>query len=58
MYYYALIGSYWSRQSKLLAFDGVARDYFGISVSIHNFNALIGADGDDTQGTSAGIYNT
>ncbi len=51
-----MTGSYWSRQSKLLAQDGAADDQFGNSVSIYNNNALIGADHDDDRGTDAGIY--
>jgi hypothetical protein len=55
VYYYTLIDSYWSRQSKLLAKDGVAGDNFGYSVSINRNNALIGAGLDDDKGTDAGM---
>jgi hypothetical protein len=59
VYYYTLTGSYWSRQSKILAKDGVDGDYFGSSVSIYNNHALIGSDGNDDKGTDSGmhIYN-
>jgi hypothetical protein len=57
VYYYTLTGSFWSYQSKLLAFDGVVDDYFGISVSIHNTNALIGANGDADTAIGGGKHN-
>ncbi len=55
VYYYTLIGSYWSRQSKILAKDGYTNDYFGSSVSIYSSNALIGAYAEDMRATDAGI---
>jgi hypothetical protein len=55
VYYYTLTGSYWSRQSKILAKDGVAGDEFGRSVSIYINNALIGADWNDEKATDAGM---
>jgi hypothetical protein len=51
-----LTGSYWSRQSKLLAKDGYNLDYWGVSVSIYINNALIGSDYDDDKTTDAGMY--
>ena len=39
---------------KLLASDGVASDWFGWSVSISGDMALIGAQGDDDNGTNSG----
>ncbi len=51
-----MTGSYWSRQSKILAKDGAASDWFGSSVSIYDNNAFIGAYGDDDKITDAGMY--
>jgi hypothetical protein len=56
VYYYTLTGSYWSRQSKLLAKDGIAGDHFGGSVSIYNNNAVIGSDSDGDKGQLSGVY--
>ncbi len=50
-----MIGSCWSRQSKILASDGAAADQFGYSVSIYNNAALIGAFGDDDKAANAGV---
>jgi hypothetical protein len=54
VYYYTLIGSYWSRQSKLFAKDAYTSDGFGISVAIYNNNAFIGAYKKDDKSTDAG----
>jgi hypothetical protein len=51
-----MTGSYWSRQSKILAKDGSNSDLFGSSVSIYDTNALIGAYGDDDKVPEAGMY--
>jgi hypothetical protein len=56
VYYYTLIGSYWSRQSKILATDGAASDQFGYSVSIYNNAAFIGAFKDDDKALDAGVF--
>jgi hypothetical protein len=55
VYYYTLTGSSWSRQSKMLAKDGLAGDFFGNIVSIYNNNALIGACYDDNKGDYSGV---
>ena len=44
----------WVQQAKLLASDGAASDYFGISVAISGDYAVIGANGDDDEGSSSG----
>jgi hypothetical protein len=44
----------WYQQPKLLAFDRTATDQFGISVSISDEYAIVGADGDDDIGTNSG----
>jgi hypothetical protein len=51
-----MTGSYWSRQSKILARDGSASDNFGNSVSIYDNNVFIGANMDDDKGGDAGMY--
>ncbi|MCP4127705.1 MAG: hypothetical protein GY753_11655, partial [Gammaproteobacteria bacterium] len=47
-------GDDWNQQIKLTAGDGAAGDYFGMSVSISGDYAVIGAFGDDDNGTSSG----
>jgi uncharacterized repeat protein (TIGR01451 family) len=47
-------GSNWSETAKLTADDGADYDNFGISVSLSNDRALIGANGDDDNGGSSG----
>jgi hypothetical protein len=47
-------GTSWSEQAKLLASDGAADDYFGLSVSISGDYAVVGADQDDDNGTESG----
>ncbi|MCK5032520.1 MAG: hypothetical protein KAS18_02775, partial [Calditrichia bacterium] len=53
-YIYQFNGSIWTQQQKLTASDGAASDRFGVSVSIHGNTAIVGADGDDDNGTSSG----
>ncbi len=55
MYVYGSVGNIWSRQSKLLAAEGAANDYFGVSVSIYDTTAIIGAFNDDDKFTDAGM---
>ena len=47
-------GESWSQQQKLLAADGAADDHFGYSVSISADFAIVGADGDDDNGSFSG----
>jgi hypothetical protein len=47
-------GNTWPQAAKLVAADGESGDLFGKSVSVDGFIALIGAVGDDDQGTDAG----
>ncbi len=54
VYFYSQMGSSWSRQGKILAADGAASDYFGVSVSLYNSSALIAAERDDDKATDAG----
>ncbi|MFQ5854107.1 MAG: FG-GAP repeat protein [Anaerolineae bacterium] len=44
----------WSEQAKLTARDGIAGDQFGWRVSISGDTAMVGAIGDDDNGTSSG----
>jgi hypothetical protein len=43
VYYYTITGTRWSRQSKILAKDGLSDDHFASAVAIYSTNALIGA---------------
>lgn len=43
-------------EQKVLAFDGVAGDYFGASVALSGNTALVGAIGDDNEAGSAYIF--
>lgn len=47
-YIFALTGTGWVQQSKLIASDGAADDRFGIGVAISGNYALVGSDSDDT----------
>jgi len=47
-------GTTWTEQAKIVAPDGVAGDYFGVSVSLSMDTALIGAQLTDEKGTDAG----
>lgn len=53
VYYFTLAGGMWSKQSKLIANDGLAYDCFGRSVSLNISYAFIGAFNDDSNGTVA-----
>jgi hypothetical protein len=46
----------WPEKTKLLASDGAASDYFGMSVSISGDYAIVGAFGDDSEKGSAYIF--
>jgi hypothetical protein len=53
-YIYRFNGSSWVQEDKLLADDGDASDEFGISVTIDGDIAMVGATGDDDNGSAAG----
>ncbi len=53
-YIYKRSGTDWSQQAKLLASDGASQDLFGYSVSINDDYAVIGACGDDDNGSYSG----
>ncbi|MEE9131237.1 MAG: FG-GAP repeat protein [Phycisphaerales bacterium] len=44
----------WNEVAILTASDGAAADFFGLSVSISGDTALVGADGDDDNGSLSG----
>ena len=44
----------WSEQTKLLASDGTAADFFGTSVALYGQRAVVGAPREGTQGNNAG----
>ena len=48
------LASNWTQVDKLTAGDGAASDYFGSSVSIDGDMMVIGAYGDDDEGSSSG----
>jgi hypothetical protein len=47
-------GTAWLQKQKLIASDGAASDYFGVSVSISGDYAIVGADWDDDKGDYSG----
>jgi len=47
-------GASWTQQAKLTASDGTFGDYFGASVSISGGYAIVGALGDDSNGSNSG----
>jgi hypothetical protein len=49
------VGNIWSHQSKILAKDGAASDYFGHSVTVFDTTGMIGAPGDDDKATDLGM---
>ncbi len=53
-YVYARSGTTWIEQEKILASDGAASDWFGGSVCLEGFTALICAYGEDDNGADAG----
>jgi len=53
-YVFRYDGTGWVEEAKLLAFDGAENDFFGGSVSISGDTAVIGAWGDDDNGTYSG----
>jgi len=53
VYAFVRSGTSWSEQAKLTASDGATYDYFGV-VSLDGDQALIGASGDDDNGSWSG----
>ncbi|MEM6822558.1 MAG: FG-GAP repeat protein [Verrucomicrobiota bacterium] len=53
-YLFERVNGIWIEQCKLVTSDGQSRDYFGRSVSLDDDTALIGAYGDDDNGSGSG----
>ncbi len=53
-YVFTCMGTTWTEQAKLLAFDGGPGDFFGISLSIDDDTALIGARDDYNESSGFG----
>jgi hypothetical protein len=53
-YVFTYNGTTWGEQQKLLASDGAAGDNFGWPISLDGNTVLIGANGDDDNGTNSG----
>ena len=53
-YVFRYDGSNWVEEPKLIASDAAASDFLGFSVSISGDTALVGAYGDDDNGSSSG----
>ncbi len=53
-YVFTRNGNAWSEQAKLIASDGEAGDFFGISVSVSGDTAIVGAHLDDDNGDNSG----
>jgi hypothetical protein len=53
-YIFKRTGTSWAEETKIMASDAEAGDYFGISVSISNGKAIVGARSEGTGGYSAG----
>ncbi len=53
-YIFTRDGSAWSEQTKLIASDAAASDWFGWSVSIEGNTAVVGAIGNDDAGSRSG----
>jgi hypothetical protein len=51
-YVFVRSGSTWTEQAKLRASDGAVYDYFGHSVSVSGGTVVVGAHGDDDNGSS------
>ncbi|MCC6215162.1 MAG: hypothetical protein IT376_09850, partial [Polyangiaceae bacterium] len=53
-YVYVRSGTSWSQQALLTASDGAASDWFGYALSLDSSVALVGAYGDDDNGSTSG----
>ena len=53
-YIFRFDGLNWVEEAKFLASDGAGYDYFGHSVAINNSTVIIGAYGDDDNGSNSG----
>lgn len=53
-YVFRRTSSGWTQEAKLVASDGAANDYFGLSVSVNGAIIVVGATGDDDKGSGSG----
>lgn len=53
-YVFRKVDGVWMQETKLLASDGQAQDYFGFAVSISGDTAVVGAREDDDNGSKSG----
>jgi len=53
-YVYRYDGFGWTEETKLLAYDGAAWDWFGSSVSLGSYAIVVGASNDDDNGAWSG----
>jgi len=53
-YVFVRSGTSWTQEAKLVAGDGAPADRFGVSVSLSGDTALVGAFGDDDNGSLSG----
>ncbi|WP_036841644.1 Ig-like domain-containing protein [Polaribacter sp. Hel_I_88] len=53
-YIFNFVNNIWTQEAKLIASDGATADGFGESVAISDDNAIIGAYGDDDNGSNSG----
>ena len=53
-YVYSLVNGFWQETSKLTASDGAEGDKFGWSVAVDGDTVVVGAYGDDDDGSSSG----
>ncbi len=53
-YVFERVGGAWIQTAKLLASDGAAGDFFGVSVSLSGDAAIVGASRDDDRGADSG----
>ena len=54
VYVFTRDGNQWSEEAKIIGSDTEALDYFGYSVALSDDTAIIGASGDDDQGSASG----
>ena len=54
VYVFGRAAGTWTQQQELLAADGAANDSFGTTVALDGDTALIGAVGDNDNGTGSG----
>jgi hypothetical protein len=58
VYVFTLVNHAWTVYSKLIAYDGLTIDYFGVGVAVYDSgnSLLVGAHGDDAKAVNAGNH--